>query len=135
MGVGADKAIPTALHGLLPFRLVTESQARHLKPIGLFLNAPRIGQNETSHRLQEHHVEVRDRIDLGDSLTQLDGMQAELLLSPRMYWKDHPVPGFGQPNESCDNAFKPLRLIGVLRSVHCRQNIPLRLYDKTIKNR
>lgn len=43
----------------------------------------------------------------------LDGKQAELLLSPRMYWKDNRVPCSGQPNESRYSAPKPLRLIGV----------------------
>ena len=64
----------------------------------------------------------------------LDGMQAELLLSPRMYWKDNRVPCSGQPNESRVSALKPLRLIGVLRSMPCRQNRPLRLYRKAIEN-
>ena len=53
---------------------------------------------DTSHRFQDQHIEVRERIDLDDSLAQLDRMQAELLLSPREYSKDNRVPCSGQLN-------------------------------------
>src|SRR4051812_41810387 len=54
---GEDVAL--VLQRLLPFRLVAQGNARHMKKVRLLLHSARVGQNRPRSSLEQQHVEVR----------------------------------------------------------------------------
>src|SRR5213592_3610171 len=59
--VVADQAVPAGLHGLYPFSVLAEREARHLVPVRLLLQAARVGEDQARLRSERGEVEVAER--------------------------------------------------------------------------
>src|SRR5439155_7843650 len=62
-GLVSDDAVPAGLHGLGPFGLVAECDARNTGEVGLLLDAAGVGGDGVGMALESDHRKVANRID------------------------------------------------------------------------
>jgi hypothetical protein len=61
LGVGAHQAVPSCFDSLHPLGSVAERYAGTAHEVGLFLDAARVGHDDTRFDFERQHVEVTDR--------------------------------------------------------------------------